>query len=117
MPKDQVRKSVAAKCETYDAVVKKLHPSRFTEMSPKMAAIVGCILGQKWTTPALAEIVVTQPGGLLLGRLDGDVGYNEVLGSHEDLCRNWNKLREVAELTEEESAFAGELFGRTVRFV
>ena len=40
-------------------LAEKLHPSRFTEMSPFMAAIVAYVLGEAWTNPAIAEI--TEP--------------------------------------------------------
>ena len=39
-------------------LVAKLNPARFTAMSGKMAAIVGYILGVKFTTPSLSELVV-----------------------------------------------------------
>jgi hypothetical protein len=41
------------------ALARKLHPSRFTAMSGKMAAIVAHIIGQRWTNPAIVELVAT----------------------------------------------------------
>jgi hypothetical protein len=38
-----------------DALIRKLNPRRFNEMSPFMAAIVGYVLGESFTTPAIAE--------------------------------------------------------------
>ena len=38
------------------SLAKKLHPSCFTAMSGKMAAIVAHIISQHWTDPAIAEI-------------------------------------------------------------
>lgn len=34
----------------------KLHPDRFSEMSGKMAAIVGYILGESWTRSEIAAL-------------------------------------------------------------
>lgn len=89
----------------------KLHPRRYPGMSPKMAAIVGAILGEKYTTPALVELVITSDG-FLLGREEGDIGYNEMLGSKTDLYRNWANLLDVAGLTDEERMEAIGLFNQ-----
>lgn len=40
----------------------KLYPERFTDMSGKMAAIVGYVLGESWTEPAIAALSVTSDG-------------------------------------------------------
>jgi len=48
-------------------------------MSGRMAAIVGYILGERWTDPPIAELTVTSDG-YLLARLVGDVGANEFIG-------------------------------------
>ena len=85
------------------SLAEKLHPSRYTEMSGKMAAIVACILREKWTEPAMAELCITSDGGLL-ARMEGDIGFNDFLGSVYDLERNVSNLLEVAELTKEERA-------------
>jgi hypothetical protein len=82
-------------------LAKKLHPGRFPGMSSKMAAIVGCILGQKWTSPAIEELVVTSDG-IVLGRIEGDCGCNEWIGSYSDLRRNWESLLDAAGLTDAE---------------
>ena len=86
-----------------DGLAQKLHPSRFTEMSPKMAAIVGYILGESWTEPEVAELAVTGDG-VVLARTDGDVGMSAWVGSAEDLDRNVSSLLAVAGLTEQERA-------------
>ena len=46
-------------------LVEKLNPARYPYMSGKMAAIVGCILGESFTEPEIAELVVTSDGYLL----------------------------------------------------
>jgi hypothetical protein len=43
-------------------LAKKLHPSCFTAMSGKMAAIVAYIVGEHWTSPAIVELVATSDG-------------------------------------------------------
>lgn len=83
-------------------MVEKLRPSRFTQMSPKMAAIVGCILGEKYTDPSLAELCITADG-FVMGRHSDDCGFNEWIGEASDLERNWRNLLEAAGLTPEET--------------
>jgi len=58
----------------------KLHPKRFDGMSGKMAAIVGYILDEALTNPAINELVVTSDG-FVLAQHDGDVGDNDFMGS------------------------------------
>lgn len=83
---------------------KKLHPGRFSAMSPKMAAIVGFIVGCTWTKPNIVSLTITSDGFLLT-----DYG-NQLIGTASDLERNWSKLLEVADLTAEEEELASELF-------
>lgn len=40
----------------------KLRPERFSAMSGRMAAIIGYILDQPWTEPAIAALSVTSDG-------------------------------------------------------
>lgn len=94
----------------------KLHPSRFTAMSSKMAAIVGCILGEQWTNPRLVELVQTSDG-FVLGRSAGDCGHNDFIGTAADLENNWARLLNVADLTEPERDLAEDLHRQTVRRV
>jgi hypothetical protein len=68
-----------------------LNPSRFPGMSTKMMAIVGYIIEGRFTSPAIEEMVVTSDG-ILLARVSGDVGCNDMLGSVSDFKRNWDKL-------------------------
>lgn len=84
---------------TADAIdlQEKLHPRLFPGMSPKMAAIVGYIIGARCTDPAIAELVVTADG-FLLARQEGDIGCNDFLGDASDLERNWARLLECAKL-------------------
>ena len=81
---DQIRQDCA----------RKLHA---VQVSDHFQAILGCLLGEDWTTPRLAEMVVT-PDGALLGRCDGQPGFSTFLGAAADLVRNIHGVSEVAEL-------------------
>ena len=74
----------------------KLHPERFTDMSGKMAAIVGHILGESWTEPAIAALSVTSDGFVTT--------ESEFMGEAADLDRNLLNLLVAAELTPDERA-------------
>ena len=94
-------------------LAQKLHPSRFTAMSGKMAAIVACILGEQWTSPAIVELMVTSDGHLLACH-EGDCGCNDYLGWASDLEANWNRLLDVADLTPAERKEAEAAFEQAV---
>lgn len=94
-------------------LTEKLHPHRFPRMSGKMAAIVGCILGQMWTSPAIAELVLMSDGHVL-ARHEGDCGCNDYLGTAASLEGNWQRLLDAAGLTTAERQQAEVAYGRTV---
>jgi hypothetical protein len=94
-------------------LAKKLHPSRFTSMSGKMAAIVGYILNQIWTSPAIIELMVTSDGHLLATH-EGDCGCNDYLGFASDLEANWERLLDAAGLTRDERHEAEAAYERAV---
>lgn len=71
-------------------------------VSPKFKAILGALVGEAWTTPRLSAICELEDGGFL-GMEEGDIGYNQFLGSASDLYRNLKGIGEVAELTAEEA--------------
>ena len=79
----------------------RLHPKRFTEMSPKMASIVAYILGENWVTPQVSGIMVTSDG-FALASVQGDLGYNHFLGAASDLENNLERLEQAAGLNEEQ---------------
>lgn len=97
-----------------ESLRQKLHPARFTEMSAKMSAIVGCVLGQEWTDPTLQGLCRTSDN-FILGRSDGDIGFNEFIGTGEDLDRNWKNLLAAAELDTVERNAADVLFAGAFR--
>jgi hypothetical protein len=79
-------------------LAEKLHPSRFTAMSGRMAAIVAHLVGCQWTSPAIAELAVTSDGHVLARHL-GDCGHNDYIGTVEQLETNWQRLLDAADLT------------------
>lgn len=83
-------------------------------MSPKMAAIVGYIIGENWTNPRITGFSVTSDGFVLCST-NRDPSYNGFIGSLEDLRRNWYDLLEYAELTPEEYTEANRLFSLKVK--
>jgi hypothetical protein len=88
---------------------KKLNPAGFTEMSPKMAAIVGYIIDAKFTTPGITDLCITADG-FVLAQVEGDIGLNQWIGSAENLERNWNSLLDVAQLSNGERTKAKALY-------
>jgi len=92
---------------------KKLNPAGFTEMSPKMAAIVGYIIDTKFTAPGITDLCITADG-FVLAQVEGDIGLNQWIGSVEDLERNWDTLLKTAELSNEETIEARALYSMRV---
>jgi hypothetical protein len=74
-----------------------LNPARFSNMSGKMAAIVGCIVGEKFTNPAIRKLYRTSDG-FILAEHEGDVGANHFIGTMSDLERNWVTLLNAANM-------------------
>lgn len=84
-------------------LVRKLNPRRFTAMSAKMAAIVGAILGVKFTEPSLGGISITSDGFIQSTEYYGGVmGRSVHLGDADNLRRNLANLVAAAELTKTE---------------
>jgi hypothetical protein len=81
----------------------KLSPARFPNMSPQMAAMLGFLFGRAYTTPALADVVVT-PDGHVLGRPEGDTGPLAYLAAAADLRANLRRLGMAAGLSADEWA-------------
>ena len=77
---------------------------RAVEISDHFQAILGCLLGESWTTPRLVEMVIT-PDGHLLGRCDDEATFTAFLGASEDLLRNIRGVAEVAECDGDEIGY------------
>ncbi len=67
-------------------------------MSGKMAAIVGYILDERFSDPAISELVVTSDG-FVLAQSEGEVGANDLIGTETDLNRNLLDLITAAGLS------------------
>jgi hypothetical protein len=52
---------------------------RVVQISDHFQAILGCLLGEVWTSPLLVEMVVTSDGHLL-GRCHGEAEFKAFLG-------------------------------------
>jgi hypothetical protein len=92
-----------------DTLKTKLRPERFPGMPPFMAAIVGYVLGESFTSPGIAELTVSEAENLVYVRKEGGVGFDGIQ-SLEDLRNNFNRLIDVAGLTPEERQEAVRLF-------
>jgi hypothetical protein len=74
--------------------------------------VLGALLNQKWSEPRLASIVATTDG-MLLGRAEGDIGFNEMIGDFADFSRNVRGMVESAgDVSIEESEFLEVLLKR-----
>src|SRR5579884_4257644 len=73
-------------------------------VSEHFQAILGCLLGEDWTTPRLVEMVIT-PDGHLLGRCEGQPGFSAFLGASADLLKNVHGVAEVAQLDGDEIGY------------
>jgi hypothetical protein len=101
-----------------DRVAEKLQPNRFPRMSAKFAAVLGAMLGQTWSEPALVELVVTSDG-FLLGRHEGEPTCKEFLGPESWLKENLAKLLDTpgVDLTEQEKKFVWAAFNHIRRAI
>ena len=88
---DQIRQDCARKLQD-------------VKVSDHFQAILGCLLGEVWTTPRLIEMVIT-PDGHLLGRCDGEAVFKAFLGASEDLIKNIHGVAPVAELDGDEIGY------------
>lgn len=88
---DQIRKDAARKLRT-------------VQVSEHFQAILGCMLGEDWTTPRLVEMTIT-PDGHLLGRCDGEPSFKAFLGASQDLLKNIHGVAKVAELDGDEVGY------------
>lgn len=81
---------------------------RSVEPSDMFTAILGCLLGEDWSSPKIEELRIT-PYRCLLARVEGEVTFRAFLGAEADLIRNVHGIAEVAGLDGDEIGF---LLGR-----
>lgn len=77
---------------------------RAVKVSDHFQAILGCLLGQDWTSPRLVEMLITSDGHML-GRCDGEEDFKVFLGEAADLIKNIHGVAPVAELDGDEIGF------------
>src|SRR5262245_40653371 len=77
---------------------------RSVNVSDHFQASLGCLLGEDWPTPGLAERALT-PDGHLLGRCEREPSFRAFLGAADDLLRNIHGVAPVAELDGDEIGF------------
>lgn len=69
------------------------HPTRL-RVSPLFQAVLAFLLDQQWTAPAIAEIILTSDGHLLV-RHEDEIGASFFPGSREDLRDNIRGVSQV----------------------
>jgi hypothetical protein len=72
------------------------------------------ILDERFSEPAISELVVTSDG-FVLAQAEGEVGANEILGTEVDLNRDLLDLIAAAGLTAEEIHESGKLQRKHIR--
>lgn len=88
--------------EDVDELAEVLKPDRSPNMSPKMIALLGYLLGQEWTNPQIEDVTVSS--GVVLCRHEGEIGMNRTIGAREDVARNlreWFALHDMTDDQEE----------------
>jgi hypothetical protein len=80
--------------------VAKLRP---IETSGMFTAILGCLLGENWSTPRIEQLNVTDK--CLFALNEGDPGFNHLIGEEEDLIRNVHGLAKTAGLDGDELGY------------
>jgi hypothetical protein len=77
---------------------------RVVQVSDHFQAILGCLLGEDWTSPRIVELVITSDGHLV-GRLNGEPEFKVFLGEADDLIKNIHGVASVAELDGDEAGY------------
>jgi len=78
-------------------LAEQLAPNK-VRVSPKFTAILGFILDQKWTDPAVAELCITSDG-VLMARHEDELGMDHILGEKSDLVRNLEGVAQAVGMT------------------
>ena len=73
-------------------------------ISDDFRAILGCLLGEDWSTPRLVEMFIT-PDSLMLGRPEHLDYLGKILGTTRDLLQNIQRLAKLAELDGDEIGY------------
>jgi hypothetical protein len=87
--------------QTPPTLTTKLYPGRFPNMSPLMAAIVGHMVGERYTEPEIVEIYITSDGW---AGVSHDDLTSDLIGDATSLERNLANLADAAGLDDNERA-------------
>src|SRR4051812_40317118 len=68
--KRKIKASQVGLIKELEEIVKGKPSSEGVQTSEQFQAILGCLLGENWSTPRLVEMVIT-PDGHVLGRCEG----------------------------------------------
>lgn len=96
---------------TRSAIVEKLHPLHFPEMSGGMMAFVGYVLEKQFTETVIAEMVLKEHS--VYCRYEGETEY-EMFAPAPDLNASWQALLNAAGLTDTEQRLARDLLNQRV---
>ncbi len=97
-----------------EMLVEKLHPVQFCGATGLWHAIVGCIIGEAVTEPAIAQLVVTSDDCVLASHFGRGPLCNAFIGALSDLRENWRRYCAAAELSDAEQAEADRWFREAV---
>ncbi|MEP6754489.1 MAG: hypothetical protein ABJA67_03225 [Chthonomonadales bacterium] len=98
--------------EMKNSIAAKLNPDRFPMVSGEFWSCLGALLNQRFTEPRLASITSTTDGWLL-GRIEGDIGFNESITDYASFERVVLKMAQAArDLSEEDCDFLETLLWR-----
>ncbi|HET9409789.1 MAG TPA: hypothetical protein VFO39_21310 [Candidatus Sulfotelmatobacter sp.] len=100
---------------TLRSLIRKMHSDRFPAMSPRMAALVGFIVGASFIEPPIADLRVST-AGTVLARIEGESVAKHVIGEYGDLLCAWHALVSAAGLSKEEFVAVECLFAQRVGF-
>jgi hypothetical protein len=96
--------AIASKFLEAYAEIPRAQQKKVREFTEKFQAILGCLLGEDWSSPLLVEMVVTSDGHLL-GRCHGEAEFKAFLGEVDDLIKNIHGVASVAELDGDEVGY------------
>src|SRR5450755_1311838 len=80
---------------------RKLRP---VETGGIFTAVLGCLLGEDWSTPRIEELQIS-PDRCLLARLEGEATFKAFLGAEADPIRNVHGIARVASLDGDEVGY------------
>ena len=79
----------------------KLHA---VEVNGMLAALLGCLLGEDWTVPRIAELLITSDRDLM-ARFEGPFGVEHFLGTERELIHNIHRVARSAKLDGDEMGY------------